>query len=311
MSPRATQSSGRAQFGRLPIELRFLIWSFVAPEVQPKRDPQVFALNLIIPPGKEQAPYHLRPISSLNTQTAGVRKMLSVHQESRAFALSLFPDALTVNDETGAIIRFDSDQDLDQSGYQIDNFSEVIQHLGLGPDLVEYINSYHYYQGAIDPIWYTMKFLRSFENLDAVYYSISALPRVPREELMFCVSHKAYRNVQTDGETPVVYCWPDLNDNEDYAINEPSFSHDWGRCYAEFEILVDCLFQDRGFSAHEKERIHQCIDPHISEADLWYLREVPFWKMVVFSGERAVRRFRYLDPNYEDSDDDAYCTMFD
>ncbi|KAH9905444.1 hypothetical protein F4778DRAFT_708657 [Xylariomycetidae sp. FL2044] len=314
-------------------ELRLRIWGFVAPEVQFHRGPQVFTLQLIIPDGPESGnenapPYHIRPGPALKHQTRGVRTMLAVHQESRAEALKFFPDVLTIDDERGGIVRYDSDHDMvfldgkfdahwmqKSSHYSIEGFTDSVQHLGLGPDLHKFLT---FYVGpdvakSVNPRWILMKFLRPFHCLGDVWWCVEEHRDESDYDMRWCASDKVNRYQQSwpmDDSDPaekqaIIYCWPDLDHNHTYASNERSYYVGVGEEYGteEFNMSVDLLQAPDGWPADVKARIHEFIDPHLDAVDLWRLSEVEFWHMRTFSTARAVRRFHRLDPNCEEADE--------
>ncbi|KAI1262089.1 hypothetical protein F5Y18DRAFT_159795 [Xylariaceae sp. FL1019] len=221
-----------ARFDSLPVEARLMIWRFAVPAVRPQRDPQVFRLTMdrVARAGDSQdiAPYHVLPVRGMKQQTARVRTMLSVHRESRAEALKYFPHVLTINDRTGAIIRFNRDVDLvlleglwytsrrrepaaweydflkKTSNYRIDDFNASIRHLGFGPGIGKFLHGYY-----DRDIWSVMMFLRTFTKLVAVY-NCSYIDESTSNNLDWCTSDKANKWEVTKEPPLSILSWPDI-----------------------------------------------------------------------------------------------------
>ncbi|CAJ2510082.1 Uu.00g059820.m01.CDS01 [Anthostomella pinea] len=273
--------SGSAQFSSLSTELCLHIWSFVAPEVHHGRAAQVFALQLIIPNatetqawGADVPPYHVRPGHVLKDQTAGLRTMLAVHRESRDEALRFFPDTLAV-DEKGGIVRYNSEHDMvfldgkfnahwmERSwDYHLAGFTDSIQHLGLGPDLLKFLTFFVWdLSKPVNPIWYLMRFLRPFNALDVVYYAIEESRHATHHALRWPAPDKMHRHLQVFSKaavkpaepSSVMYCWPDLIENEYYARNEGTFFEGGEDGIDEFGILVETLCDPSGWSDEIKK----------------------------------------------------------
>ncbi|KAI1115347.1 hypothetical protein F5Y14DRAFT_410970 [Nemania sp. NC0429] len=232
-------------FSDLPTKLRLMIWGLATAP----RDPQVFALQLEIPKTTENgaAPYHIRPGRFLSYSTASVRAMLSADRQSRVEALKWFPDTLTVNDETGATVRFNRERDMvfldgnfcitwmeNVRAHVIENFTESIRHLGLGPRLDDFLLYYspfpddpHPPIDPLDPIWHVMKFLSPFKKLKLVYHCVDEND-YEDYDLRWCASDKINRYEQYvfEGwyEHNIAFCWPNLIHNgHEYVCEEKSY----------------------------------------------------------------------------------------
>ncbi|KAI1332005.1 hypothetical protein F5Y16DRAFT_358308 [Xylariaceae sp. FL0255] len=309
-------SCGQAKWSNLPAEMRLRIWGYFAPEVHRDRDPQIFSLTLTgTSRSQDGIPYRISPSSALKKQTAAVRTMLSLHQESHAEAMKAFPDALIVDNVTGAMVRFQKHHDMvyldgifdvewmtSSWDYTFDGFTDTVQHLGLGPKLDKFLTLQGTYSGKpISPTWYLMKCLRPFKELGVVYYCIDEQQHSSEDfELRWCASDKVNCHVQAGSEGLVIFCWPDLIHNEDYAGDEVSFYYDPDSHLTDkFSCMTDLLLNDPFlfWSDEHRAEIHKHIDPHLNEDDLWRLAGVGFWKMVTFSTKSGIRRFHELDPN--------------
>ncbi|KAI1175169.1 hypothetical protein F4777DRAFT_551557 [Nemania sp. FL0916] len=243
----------------LPIELRLMIWSLVTAPY----DPQVFHLEIegLNPPEDGAAPYQIRPGRFLRYSTADVRAMLSADRQCRAEALKWFPDTLTIDDETGATVRFNKERDMvflngyfgtgwmeSVRNHVIENFTTSIRHLGLGPRLDDFLQYYSRYPNdpnpptdPIEPTWHVMKFLQPFKNLKHVYYCIDENDYEEDYDLRWCKSDKINRYEQYvfEGwdEHNIAFCWPNLvHDGHEYVCEEKSYYSEGDRDHHAFKI---------------------------------------------------------------------------
>ncbi|KAK8004695.1 hypothetical protein PG990_010732 [Apiospora arundinis] len=97
------------RFAALPPEIRMHIWRYFAP-IDPRRGPQVLAFEACRPSGYK-GEIKVRPCPSLIRQTASIRAVLAVHQESRAEAKRAFPDILG-RYRGRVVIRFHREHDV-------------------------------------------------------------------------------------------------------------------------------------------------------------------------------------------------------
>ncbi|KAK3997771.1 hypothetical protein QBC44DRAFT_376248 [Cladorrhinum sp. PSN332] len=160
------------QFKRLPLELRQRIWELFCPDLITKA--RFYQFRLI----SSSRDYRYGPAAApevwegptLSQQTEPARKVLSVHRESRDFALRSFPDELSLRGGRG-IIRYHSERDViyieksTQFDYQnhmpmpvLPGFSEKIRHVGIDPDLWSIMNP------SLDA------FLTAFPNMRYAYF---------------------------------------------------------------------------------------------------------------------------------------------
>ncbi|KAJ4420305.1 hypothetical protein N0V85_000654 [Neurospora sp. IMI 360204] len=135
------------KFGLLPYELRQRIWEMFCPDLTAKS--RVYEFRIIPPPGDQ----HDRPCEVwenhiLEQQTAPVRVMLSVYQESREHVLKKFPDVLTFCNGR-SMIRWNRKNDVvilcgrANPPYQpVPGFSDQIWNLALDVDFARNLD-YH------------------------------------------------------------------------------------------------------------------------------------------------------------------------
>ncbi|KAK4160267.1 hypothetical protein QBC43DRAFT_325696 [Cladorrhinum sp. PSN259] len=142
------------QFRRLPLELRERIWELFCPDLTTKAR---FYQFMLISSSRD---YRYGPAAApevwegaiLSHQTEAARRVLSVHKESRKFALRSFPDELSFRGGRG-IVRFQSARDVvylekaSRFDYQnhipmpiLPRFSDKIRNLGIDPDLWSILN---------------------------------------------------------------------------------------------------------------------------------------------------------------------------
>ncbi|KAI1266010.1 hypothetical protein F5Y18DRAFT_426524 [Xylariaceae sp. FL1019] len=292
-------------FDDLSVELRLSIWRFAVPEVQPQRGPQVFALQISSSSEDNNNPLSYPPWLRVENPDSG---------ESRSEALRWFPDVLTIDDEAGGTVRFNADRDLvlldadfrtgfmgRSWNYSIDYFTRSIRHLGFSRELYSFLYSSGRDKEIPDyPIWQLMKFLRPFQKLHSVYYCHDIRNfTLDNYEIRWCASDKVncFKTVEEDSR---LLCWPDLVENEEYAINEPSLLTDYDYPAGEFAMQVHYLLNESRWSAEYKAAIREYIDQHLDDNDLDRLSKVQLWKIMSFSTERAKLRFYELDPDCED-----------
>ncbi|KAI1120352.1 hypothetical protein F5Y10DRAFT_258613 [Nemania abortiva] len=303
-----------------------MIWSLVAAPC----DPRVLALELEIPKTSENgaAPYHIRPGRFLYDSTAGVRAMLSVDRQCRAEALKWFPDILTINDETGATIRFNKERDMvflngsfwtdwmeNGRTHVIENFTESIRHLGLGPPLDGFLHFHSHFPDdphppidPIEPIWHVMKFLRPFKNLKLVYYCVDEND-YEDYDLRWCASDKInhYEQYIFEGWDThnIAFCWPNLVHNgHEYVCEEKSYYSRSDRDRHAFKVGMGLVRGEADHYTAPLSVIHERIDPYLSEEDLRRLSNIGFFKMAWFNDWVGFNRYFELEPDSEGSEDD-------
>lgn len=101
------------QFMKLPVEIRRHIWDIICPDIADKH-PRVLPLSVDSTPtssGNVDGNWTWQPALATEDQTEPVRKLGSIHHETREIVTKAFPDVLALNHGWGCI-RFDSDRDI-------------------------------------------------------------------------------------------------------------------------------------------------------------------------------------------------------
>ncbi|KAK7946941.1 zinc finger domain-containing protein [Apiospora aurea] len=298
------------RFSALPPELRLHVWRFFAP-IGPDRKPQVFAFETCRPEGRA-GPRMALPCPSLAQQTASVRAVLAVSQESRAEALRAFPD--TLGSYTGNfVIRFDGERDvvlLDKRpkhgrarqpwGIAIPELAKPVRQLAIGP---RYFNKYRLHpRNPMLLFW----IIRPFERVHAVYYTQDASV-LEEASCSWCVStqiHHFYNPETEPNRKPlrrpeIMYCWPNLVSHREYAQQEPSIRE---TDYAASHRLRDFLNMFLETMYEEVPTPEQLVLTVLNRSrfvfftheDLRRFERVEYWPMVAFVGFSCVRRYRSM-----------------
>ena len=321
-----TVATSFPRFSALPPEIRIHIWRAVAP-VDPRRGPQVLAFEMCGPDGRKGR-MSVRPCPSLVRQTAGVRAVLAVHQESRAEAVRAFPHVLGRYDSDRIVVRFDAERDVvlldrphdsssssstsasassssrqdeGRGGPEISGvFSRQIRQLAVGPRFFDF------YRLSLKHPQSLMRFLKPFNRLTVVYYALDASV-LEEASGSWCTSagvHHFYQAETDEGnrKSPsrrqeVLYCWPDLVRHRKYAEQEPSLRE---ADFAASPRLQDLLELISGAMPPPRtgDPIHTVRADsaylYLSDEDVRRLEAVEYWPMVAFAGFSSIRRYRSL-----------------
>lgn len=296
------------QFTRLPPELRQRIWEFFD---QDMRSPaRIFGFRMPFNGANE-----LHEGRLLERQTAPARAVLATHQESRAYALKYYPDAIEKGGEPG-IIRYRKESDIIMvSGYfrdfasisswQDSNVFTGIRNIAL--DLEG--TAEHQYEHLLSterPHW---------PNLQSTYFVTQAITH-PMRSLRWCGSdavqtyHLQVEELDTGlGEDyEAIYCWPQGKERE--HPNLPSFGH-------EKDEDNDWDNASENASEHASENAPENASGNASSlgqtCSVIKIGEETIWPIVVFdfegSGVHRYDRLRELYPadgNWEDVEDWQY-----
>ncbi|KAK6857419.1 hypothetical protein PG995_007606 [Apiospora arundinis] len=289
------------RFAALPPEIRMHIWRYFAP-IDPRRGPQVLAFEACRPSGYK-GEIKVRPCPSLIRQTASIRAVLAVHQESRAEAKRAFPDILG-RYRGRVVIRFHREHDVEEGrGIWLSSvFAHQIRQLAVGP---RYFNNYRL--NLKHPQW-LMRFLKPFHNLSVVYYTLDASV-LEEESCSWCTSAEVSHFYQAgtdeaNQDSPsrrqeVLYCWPDLVGNRRFAEEEPSLRE---VDYADSPHLRDFLGLISGHVPQPSagETMYATTVPRdsayllLTEEEVRRLEKVEYWPMVSFAGFSCIRRYRSM-----------------
>ncbi|KAK8099748.1 uncharacterized protein PG998_012989 [Apiospora kogelbergensis] len=293
-------------FPALPPELRTHIWQYFAP-VDPHRAPQVLCF-----------------------ETASVRAMLGVHQESRAAAKDAFPHVLGRYEGRKLVLRFDRRRDVvlldkppfygcnnnnarhgkggdgndarrndnnDNSGPGISRvFMEQVQQLAVGPRFFDM------YRLNLRHPQMLLRFLRLYTALAVVYYALDASV-VEDAGCAWCTSADAAAHHFYLAET-----------DEDARAprsrrQEPSLRAVDFAASPRLRDLLEMLSggPPPGYPVQTIRADSAYL--HLSDDEVRRLEAVEYWPMVAFAGFYSIRRYRALggvevEKHPDDSDSD-------
>jgi hypothetical protein len=205
------------QFARLPVELRRHIWEHFCPDLLAPGRMLRFS-QWLSEDGLSPGPY-------LEEQTAAARAMMATHRESRAQALSKWPDALNI--ESSSVLRFNRDKDvihflhinvtpLRSAGRQIRNVAFDSEE-GRGE------GSWDEYAERVIPC-----VVRDIPDLQSVFVVHSHHWAQSPRSIHWCASsnvkrysldHTEYDEVGIPRALPHMWVWPDLERHADYALD--------------------------------------------------------------------------------------------
>ncbi|KAK8098044.1 uncharacterized protein PG998_013530 [Apiospora kogelbergensis] len=208
------------QFTHLPPELRQRIWEFFDPDM--RAPARIFGFRMPFNGANE---LHEGPL--LERQTAPARAMLATHQESRAYALRYYPDAIEKAGEPD-IIRYRKETDIIMvSGYfrdfaTISSWQDSYVFTGIH-------NIAFHLEGAAENQYENLLSIEcpNWPNLQSTYFVTRAIEHHMRK-LRWCGSdavqtyHLQVEELETGlGEDyEAIYCWPQGKEREhtNYAI---------------------------------------------------------------------------------------------
>ncbi|KPM44945.1 hypothetical protein AK830_g1669 [Neonectria ditissima] len=269
-----------SKFLQLPFELRQRVWELFCPELRLRSC--IFEFHMT--PGT--ARYHDPSLPAtasvwtvtdwlnLGDQTRSIRRLLSVHRESRATAIKRFPDSLSIEGGSGdAIVRFDRDNDVAMmfglekaeadDVFRLPGFAEYVKHAGIA--------NWHDFVFDANALAHLARDLRS---LEAIFLCPSS-DRLRRESIGWCASDLVNRqHLQRieepsgyGGDLESMYLWPDIRNHRDFA-----------------------RFQIPDFLAP----IHQPL------AEVLRAKGVKTWPAVIFEFEKGMLRYQsLLEPGLE------------
>ncbi|KAK8092753.1 hypothetical protein PG999_014340 [Apiospora kogelbergensis] len=318
-------------FPALPPELRTHIWQYFAP-VDPHRAPQVLCFEVGGARGRKGR-MAVRPCPRLAQQTASVRAMLGVHQESRAAAKDAFPHVLGRYEGRKLVLRFDRRRDVGGDGNDArrnDNNNNDNSGPGISPVFMEQVQ-----QLAVGPRFFDMyrlnlrhpqmllRFLRLYTALAVVYYALDASV-VEDAGCAWCTSadaaahHFYLAETDEDARAPrsrrqeVLYCWPDLaagGGRRERAEREPSLRAVDFAASPRLRDLLEMLSggPPPGYPVQTIRADSAYL--HLSDDEVRRLEAVEYWPMVAFAGFYSIRRYRALggvevEKHPDDSDSD-------
>ncbi|RYP81746.1 hypothetical protein DL770_005803 [Monosporascus sp. CRB-9-2] len=206
------------QFRRLPIELRQQVWELFDPDLRaPVRIFKVQSVGTT-----------LWPCASLFQQTEPARTILEVHRESRQLALKFYPDKLPIMNRIGSL-RYRKASDIialswtaaclewgsGRWGAILDDLKDVERlAFEIRPDSI----GLHQFQQLP---------FHHFKSLKTVYTCWDA-EELQSRNLKWCVSDSIQtfyliteeEDIGVDEDYEMIYCWPDLEKNPEYAEKE-------------------------------------------------------------------------------------------
>ncbi|KAK7428441.1 hypothetical protein QQZ08_005060 [Neonectria magnoliae] len=277
-----------SKFLQLPFELRHRVWELFCPELRLRS--RIFDFNMSpgtvryhdpSPPATARV-WTVADWLTLGDQTRSIRRLLSVHHESRALALKQFPDSLSIEGGSGdAIVRFDRDRDvvviygLESAGpedvFLLPGFAEHVKHAGIAT----WDDSF---ASDADAVAHLAQDLSSLE----AFFFCSSSTSLRREDLTWCTSDLVNRqHLQRYEEAPglgedmeSLYAWPDIRNHADFA---------------RFQIPKDLLAP-----------VPEPLD------EVFRRKGVKTWPVVRFEFERGMRRYRsLLEPGIEGYETDS------
>lgn len=217
------------RFPDLPPELRGQIWEEHCPQLA--REP--LWLQVIFDPEGDE----VTPTFRLHRQTAATRTVLRLSRDSRAHALQRLPDAIALRKGRG-IIRFSAQRDM---VFLSPDLLTTAHYSKLGRGITGFSGSVVNVALDIDRSpWCHM----ASENLSALFLSFPRLRHVfvsewgllwSRGSIAWCASPRAHRvsplpaGYEEPDERGMVYCWPDLVRNGEWAETAVSGTRTRGR----------------------------------------------------------------------------------
>ncbi|KAL2270638.1 hypothetical protein VTJ83DRAFT_9 [Remersonia thermophila] len=208
------------QFMKLPIELRFRVWEFFCPDLTGN----CRVLDFEYCENKRST--WIEDSLFLDQVTVRARAVLSVHQESRQFAIRAFPDTLTFGADRTSVVRFNAYKDIIslRSPYSQsqDNARRIRRSLHWDtsfpscPGFTEHVRIV-----CVEPsdLAYPYYAFEHFSNLITVY--VNTLPTFNNPKLIsWCTSDRIKRysfnhfwkdEVGNGCFTQRLYCWPDIS----------------------------------------------------------------------------------------------------
>ncbi|KAK3937363.1 hypothetical protein QBC46DRAFT_392897 [Diplogelasinospora grovesii] len=222
------------QFKRLPLELRQRIWELSCPDLTfgnrvysficdqvPKRGGR-FNLSMDSFEDEFYEDFRVKESPTLGSQTETVRAVLATCQESRAFALRLLPDTLSIRDGR-SIVRFNKEKDMILTDWPpsgnhnaiwrpIPGFSEHVRHLAI--ERIDELDEANELMG----LW------EAFPRLEAAYFrtasasqSLRSLWWIKSENTnrFFCETREYMLSLGENSKS--WFCWPDLDKHRDFA----------------------------------------------------------------------------------------------
>lgn len=285
-------------FGRLPLELRQVIWELFCPSLREQARVLDFTTCDALPPRTLYSPtsgqlWTLRDGLTLQSSTQAMRTVLAVHRESRAFALRVVPDALQIHAGSGdSLIRFNKEFDVilingfrgvtPDDKYELPNLADRVQNIAIA----EWEDS-----DLMDPVG-LHNLVEQFVNLKGLFLCASSKKYTNLDATVFTTSLMHHHYIETFEIKPglgedlqFMYCWPDLRNNRGTLAKLTTLQEKTGLIPSKYEAHLE-KWSDRT------------------------------WAMVVFEFERGIRKFDDLsrsigmtrdedDSDESESDDDA------
>ncbi|CAM1509616.1 Fc.00g033550.m01.CDS01 [Cosmosporella sp. VM-42] len=273
-------------FLRLPFELRRRIWELFSPEL--RLQPRILEFSFSFGTARHRDPswpstkkvITVHDGMTLQDSTAPIRTVLSVHQESRAMALSVLTDTLAIDAGSGdALVRFNRDTDLVmarglwgagiEDAFHLPEFASNIKNLALD----EAEASSPHLTGVVSNL------IQDCPSLETLFLSMPS-GRFRKRNLTWCTSDLVNRSyTETFEKMPgfgedmqYLYCWPDLHNHKDFA---------------KFQV--------------SRENCTDLLEPLVSELSQ---RGIEPWPLVLFTKMHRYEALLQFDPDKDDDDSD-------